>query len=52
MADLLEPGGQILGMLAAVIERGDDKVIGTQGAAVQHVAHPIGGVDPQPSRDV
>ena len=29
----------LLRLLAAVIERGDDEVIGTQGAAVKHVAH-------------
>ena len=40
------------GMLAAVIERGDDEVIGTQGAAVKHVAHRMGGVDPELNRNI
>ena len=50
--DLLEPRGEITGMLTVVIECGDDEVVTTRGPAVEEVAHSVSDVDPQLCRDV
>ena len=49
---LLEPGGEIPGMLAAVIERGDDEVIGAKSTIIETGAHSVSGVDPELSRNL
>ena len=40
-----------MGRITAVVERGDDEVPGSSDIVIQHVAHRVGGIDPELSRN-